>query len=161
MDECPTVASQRTSRAHALASLHLAVLLFGFAGLFGKWITLPPSTIVFGRTSIALLALCNSTLAGQRSATEIAFWQNTCAAVCLLPALALGLALPSGTELLGLVVLGLLCTAVAHTCFIGSLRTVSAHTASIVAALEPVYGIALAALLLGELPDARTLGGAA
>jgi len=275
MDECPTVASQRTSRAHALASLHLAVLLFGFAGLFGKWITLPPSTIVFGRTSIAaialgvllalrraprhgfdwrfalngallaihwlaffqavqsasvaigllgyasfplfvvvlealfrrrrttpgewisaavvalglvllvpqfdidnrivrgvlwgvlsgftfaLLALCNSTLAGQRSATEIAFWQNTCAAVCLLPALALGLALPSGTELLGLVVLGLLCTAVAHTCFIGSLRTVSAHTASIVAALEPIYGIALAALLLGELPDARTLGGAA
>ena len=31
----------------------------------------------------------------------------------------------------------------------------SAHTASVVAALEPVYGIALAALLLGEVPGAR------
>ena len=35
-----------------------------------------------------------------------------------------------------------------------------AHTASVVAALEPVYGIVLAALLLGETPGPRTLGGA-
>jgi drug/metabolite transporter (DMT)-like permease len=37
---------------------------------------------------------------------------------------------------------------------------VSAHTASVVAALEPVYGIALAALLLDEVPSPRTLAGA-
>jgi drug/metabolite transporter (DMT)-like permease len=37
---------------------------------------------------------------------------------------------------------------------------VSAHTASVVAALEPVYGIALAVLLLGEVPSPRTLLGA-
>ena len=60
-----------------------------------------------------------------------------------------------------LVVLGVVCTALAHTLFIRSLRVLSAHTASIVATLEPVYGIALAFLLLGEMPSARTLAGGA
>ena len=58
-------------------------------------------------------------------------------------------------------VLGVLCTALAHTLFIAALRTVTAHTASVVAALEPVYGIALAFVLLGEVPGARTLAGGA
>ena len=31
--------------------------LFGFAGLFGKWIDLPPSAIVLGRTVVAAVAL--------------------------------------------------------------------------------------------------------
>jgi drug/metabolite transporter (DMT)-like permease len=63
---------------------------------------------------------------------------------------------------LGLILLlGLVCTALAHTMFIASLTAVSAHTASIVAALEPAYGIALAALLLGERPTLRTLAGCA
>ena len=55
-------------------------------------------------------------------------------------------------EIALLLVLGLFCTALAHTLFIASLSRLSAHTASTVAALEPVYGIALAALLLGEIP---------
>ena len=37
----------------------------------------------------------------------------------------------------------------------------SAHTAGVVAALEPVYGIALAAALLGERPTAGMLAGCA
>jgi drug/metabolite transporter (DMT)-like permease len=41
------------------------------------------------------------------------------------------------------------------------MRLLSAHTASVVAALEPVYGIALAWALLVEVPGARTLAGAA
>ena len=58
-----------------------------------------------------------------------------------------------------LLALGLVCTALAHTLFIASLREVTARTASVVAALEPVYGIALAFVLLGERPDARVLAG--
>ncbi len=56
--------------------------------------------------------------------------------------------------------LGVACTALAHTLFIQALHSLSAHTASVVTALEPVYGIALAFLLLGETPTARTLAGA-
>jgi drug/metabolite transporter (DMT)-like permease len=68
---------------------------------------------------------------------------------------------PTARELALLVVLGVVCTALAHTLFVASLATVSAHTASVVAALEPVYGIALATALLGEWPTIGMLAGCA
>jgi len=259
----------------ALVSLHAAVLLFGFAGLFGKWLTLSPETIVLGRTAVAsvalwallralressggfewrlaaggavlalhwiaffravqissvavgllgfasfplfvlvaeavflrrklrvadgvtvavvtsgllllvpefrienrvvqgllwgvlsglmfaLLAVGNRCLAARRSAIGVALWQNACAAACLLPGFALDPVTPGPRDIALLVVLGVVCTALAHTLFIRSMRVVSAHTASVVAALEPVYGIALAYALLGETPGGRTLIGAA
>jgi len=261
-------------RASALASLHVAVLLFGLAGLFGKWIDLPAATIVLGRAAVAaavlgillrlgpagrrtfewrmaangavlavhwfaffkaiqianvatgllgfasfplfvlllefallrarargldwtiaglvvvgllilvpepslhnpvvqglawgvlsgfsfaLLAVSNRALAARRAPTVIAFWQNVCAAACLAPALALAPTRPDAREFALLLVLGVVCTALAHSLFIRSMRVLSAHTASVVAALEPVYGIALAAVLLDEVPDVRTLIGA-
>ena len=274
MTEEPVRVDAGAGRASALASLHVAVLLFGLAGLFGKWIDLPAVTIVFGRTAVAaavlgmlvwlapagrrafdwrmavngavlavhwfaffkaiqianvatgllgfasfplfvllleiallrtrargadwaiaglvvigllvlvpepnldnrvvqglawgvlsgfsfaLLAVSNRALAARRAPTAIAFWQNVCAAACLAPALALAPALPDAREVALLLVLGVVCTALAHTLFIRSMRVLSAHTASVVAALEPVYGIALAAVLLDEVPDARTMLGA-
>jgi drug/metabolite transporter (DMT)-like permease len=266
--------AQAGTRIPALAALHVAVLLFGLAGLFGKWIELPAAAIVFGRTAIAavalgtlirltpgrragfewrmglngavlalhwfaffkaiqianvatgllgfasfplfvlllevvllrkharaadwvvaamviggllilvpeprldnrlvqglawgvvsgfsfaLLAVSNRALAARHAPATIAFWQNVCAAACLLPMLALAPALPDAHDIALLVVLGLACTALAHTLFIRSMRVLTAHTASVVATLEPVYGIALAAVLLGEVPDARTMLGA-
>jgi drug/metabolite transporter (DMT)-like permease len=261
------------SRAAALTSLHAAVALFGFAGLFGKWIALPPATIVLGRTLVAaaalgimlalrrdrrhrfewrlgingavlalhwvaffqaiqiagvavgllgfatfpafvlllewiflrrrsdptdwvlamvamlglvlivpdfqlsnsvvqgvlwgvlsgatfaLLAVCNRALASRREPDEIAFWQNACAAICLLPAVVLVPAMLTPRDLGLVLVLGVVCTALAHTLFIRSLRVLSAHTASVVATMEPVYGIALATVLLGEIPNTATLAG--
>ena len=262
----------------ALASLHAAVALFGFAALFGKWIALPALVIVLGRTVVgagtlalvarfrglrlarptqalalngailalhwvtffaaiqvatvsvgllgyatfplfvlllegrlvpgrarakewaiallataglvamipasdpagdtgrglmlgvvsgftfALLAVRNRGLVVNASAVEIALWQNAFAALCILPiGLLLGGAawMPDAQDVVLLVVLGAVCTGLAHTLFIASMRAVSAHTASVVAALEPVYGVALAVVLLHEIPDLRTwVGGA-
>jgi drug/metabolite transporter (DMT)-like permease len=110
--------------------------------------------------SFALLAVSNRALAARRAPTVIAFWQNVCAAACLAPALALAPTRPDAREFALLLVLGVVCTALAHSLFIRSMRVLSAHTASVVAALEPVYGIALAIVLLGEVPDARTMLGA-
>src|SRR5512134_2657752 len=45
------------SHAAALIALHVAVALFAFAGLFGKWLSLSPVAIVLGRTAIAAAAL--------------------------------------------------------------------------------------------------------
>jgi len=45
------------TNAAALVALHVAVALFGFAGLFGKWLALSPVAIVLGRTAIAAAAL--------------------------------------------------------------------------------------------------------
>lgn len=38
-----------TDKNKSLMQIHLAVLLFGLSGLFGKFITLPPIIIVSGR----------------------------------------------------------------------------------------------------------------
>jgi len=264
------------TQARSLVALHCAVLLFGFAGLFGKWLALSPTAIVFGRTLVAavvlaaiamirrhppdrlawplvgnglllavhwvtffaaiklgsvaigllgfasfplfvllqervllgrrwrgpeaitaamvtlglvllvpaftlgnsavqgllwgiasgftfgLLAVRNRALTRTFSAPSIALWQNAAAAAILLPfAWWPGATEPWTMSAIALVlVLGCLCTAVAHTLFIASLVRLSAHTASVVAALEPVYGMAFAAWLLAEIPDARTCFGA-
>ena len=265
------------NRSHAVIALHCAVLLFGFAGLFGKWLDASPVVIVLGRTMVAaaalaavralrhearpafdwrlaaagvalalhwvsffaaiqvasvaigllgyasfplfvlvlervllgqrwgrreaataglvlagllllvpeftwasrtvqglawgtlsgftfaLLAVLNRRIAAERPAADVAFWQNALAAVALVPVAIFAGAVPAiGVREIGLVLaLGVLCTAVAHTLFIAALRTVTAHTASVVAALEPVYGSALAFALLGEVPGTRTLAGGA
>jgi len=266
--------SRAITHTSALAALHVAVILFGFAGLFGKWLALPPATIVFGRTFVAsialaallrllreprgrfqwrlmangavlalhwlaffqsiqlssvaigllgyasfplfvltletallrrpmhagewataalvtmglllvvpelkfenkvvqgllwallsgftfaLLAVGNRALVARHSAGEIALWQNSGAALCLLPVVVFERSLPAARDVALLLLLGVVCTALAHTLFIRSMRALSAHSASVVAALEPVYGIALAFMLLHEAPEPRTLAGA-
>jgi drug/metabolite transporter (DMT)-like permease len=112
--------------------------------------------------SFALLAVLNRRYSAVRGAVDIAFWQNLFAALVLLPFAAAdsgSLGSISAREVALLLMLGFLCTAFAHTLFIAALSRLSAHTASTVAALEPVYGIALAALLLGEIPGPRVLAG--
>lgn len=113
--------------------------------------------------AFAILVLRNRRLVAEVDPVTIAFWQNLAAALLLVPvALAVpGARIPGAADWALLAVLGILCTALAHTLFIGSMRRVSAHAASVVAALEPVYGIALAAVLLAEIPSIRTLAGAA
>jgi drug/metabolite transporter (DMT)-like permease len=115
---------------------------------------------VLSGLAFAVLAISNRALASDRAPGAIAFWQNVCAAVCVAPAVLQVAALPSAHDIALLLMLGLVCTALAHTLFIRSMRMLSAHTASVVAALEPVYGIALAAVLLDEVPNLRTVLGA-
>jgi drug/metabolite transporter (DMT)-like permease len=112
--------------------------------------------------TFALLAVLNRRYVASRRASDIAFWQNLVAALTLLPfawASSSALGAIGAREIALLLVLGLACTALAHTLFISGLRVVSVHSASVVAALEPVYGIALALLLLNEIPGPRTLAG--
>jgi len=145
-----------------LAALGLALLAVNLswsrAGMGGLALAL-----VSGVT-FALLVVRNRRLVTGRSAVRIAMWQNVAAAACLLPIVAIAghsLAWPRFADAALLLVLGIVCTGLAHTLFIASMRRVSAPSASVVASLEPVYGIALAAWLLGEKPDARTVAGGA
>ena len=117
-----------------------------------------------GRSSPASRSRCSRCSTGASSPPRRdghRVWQNLWAAVVLLPIVAwTG---PEGAigarDIALMLVLGLVCTALAHTLFIAALAGVTAHTAATIAALEPVYGIALAALLLGEIPGPRTLVG--
>lgn len=60
-----------------------------------------------------------------------------------------------------LAVLGVVCTALGHSLFAGSMRQLKAKTASLIACLQPVYAIVLGIVFLAEQPSARTLLGAA
>jgi drug/metabolite transporter (DMT)-like permease len=144
----------------ALVALGLALLVPEFT-----WASHVVRGLAWGVLSgftFALLAVRTRQLRVARAATDIALWQNAIAAACVAPfVLVHGVGAPLTWQAVALVVvLGVLCTALAHSLFAASLAQVSAATASLIAALEPVYGIALAAWLLGEWPDARTLGGA-
>ena len=113
--------------------------------------------------SFALLSIWNRHLTSRYPSTVISLYQDTFAALVLLPALAIFR--PSPSDLLRnlplLLILGLVCTALAHTLFIEGMRTLTAQSASVIAALEPVWGILFALVLLGEVPGLRTLLGGA
>lgn len=47
--------TKETSKIGAISQVHISVFLFGFAGLFGKWIDLNAITIVWGRVFFASL----------------------------------------------------------------------------------------------------------
>jgi len=265
-------------RSRSLAEIHVAVFLFGFPGLFAKWLAWPPVTIVFGRVLFACLALAavmalgrrvsfrvsggrdagllflcglilaahwtmffksiqvssvavgllayasfpvftaflepwlarerwdaeslvyalicvlgvalivpgldvsnavvqgvlwglgagltfaflsvlNRDLASRHASLAVAFYQDLVAGLFLVP-IVWRLGLPrSGRDWVLVAVLGLFCTAAAHTLFIDGLKGAGARTASIVSSLEPVYGILLAFVFLSETPALRTIAG--
>jgi drug/metabolite transporter (DMT)-like permease len=266
-------------RSRSLLEIHLAVFLFGFPGLFGKWLALPPPVIVFGRVLFAslalaavlgfgrrsfrviprrdlvLLAVCglvlaahwtmffaavqvssvavgllayssfpvftvfleplltrerwdpaslayallcvlgiyliipsfdlsdvvfrgvlwglgagltfsilsvlNRILAARQSTLAVAFYQDLFAGVFLFPAIVRLDFVLSGRDWALLAVLGVFCTAAAHSLFIDGMKRIPARTASILSSLEPVYGILLALLFLKESPSLRTVAGGA
>lgn len=129
----------------------------------GSEVTLGAIWGLLSGLSFALLQLLNRGYRQHCAALTIAFQQNLFACLSLLTWIAIT-PLPkfdmTGTDWLWLLVLGVLCTAVAHTLFIESLSVLRTQVASVISGLEPVYGIALAVLLLGEIPTLRTvLGG--
>jgi drug/metabolite transporter (DMT)-like permease len=111
--------------------------------------------------SFAVLSVLNRQLVRRHSALQVAFHQDLAALVLLAPLLPAVWQPLSVADVALLGVLGLACTALAHTLFIWALTAIPARTAAIASALEPVYGIALAWFLLGQPLTVRTLGGGA
>ena len=109
----------------------------------------------------ALLSLANRVSARGIPPVQAALGQNLSIALVLLPACAGELPALRATDWLWLALLGVLCTGLAHSLFVASLRVLKARSAAVVFAMEPVYGIAFAWLLFAELPGLRVLGGGA
>ena len=108
----------------------------------------------------ALLVLANRTIVQNTGAIQLAFWQNSFATLVLLPFIPW----PSIFNLtpalwIGLAMMGIIFTALSHTLFMFSLKRLSAQLASVTATLEPVYGILLATILLGETISQKELIG--
>ncbi len=153
-----------------LSRLHIGLSLVCLAGIFlivprFDWSEQIFRGVLLGLgagATFALLSILNRKLSFRYASPVVAFYQDAFAALFLLPA---ALLLPpfalSGRDILLLAALGIVCTAGAHTLFIAGMRHLSAQTASIISALEPVYGMLFALLFLGERPSLRTLAGGA
>lgn len=109
--------------------------------------------------TFALLSLLNRRFVRQHSSVTIALYQDFFAAVALLPFVVSNWHAITMSDVLLLIVLGVLCTAIAHSLFIAGMSGISARTASTIACLEPVYGAFLAVLFLGYIPTLRTVIG--
>jgi len=115
--------------------------------------------VVSGLT-FALLSIVNRKYVGMYSSLVIGFYQDGVAALVLLPFVIAYAPIFGLRDIALLVLLGVVFTAVAHTLFIKGMTSIKAQLASIIASLEPVYGIIFAAVLLNEIPSLRTvLGG--
>lgn len=111
--------------------------------------------------TFALLTVFNRQYVQHFSAFTIAGWENAGAFLLLLPMVWRSIPALNFNQMTQLIFLGIFCTAGAHTLFIQGLHSVKAQTASIIATLEPVYGILLAFLIIGEMPTLRTIAGGA
>ena len=109
--------------------------------------------------TFALLSIMNRKYVKEYSSIIVAFYQDSIATVVLLPFLFLAAPVFRLTDILLLSILGVIFTGVAHTLFIKGLASVRAQKASIIASLEPVYGIIAAILLLGAIPTLRVVFG--
>lgn len=111
--------------------------------------------------AFAFLAILNRKYVRTYSSLVLAYYQDLVATIVLLPFLFVLQPVFTVQSVALLVLLGVVFTAFSHSLFIDGLKSVPAKTASIIASLEPVYGIAAAALLLHEFPEWRVLLGGA
>jgi drug/metabolite transporter (DMT)-like permease len=63
------------------------------------------------------------------------------------------------TYLPAIVLLAVLTTSIGHTLFLYSLKNFSTITASIISCTQPIYGILIALIILGEVPQVTTIIG--
>ena len=114
---------------------------------------------MIGSLSYAIVSLFNRSFSNRYIGTLVSFYEQTTAAVVLLPAFFVMKPRVTAQDWLGLIILGVVFTGVAHTMYISGLKRVRVQTASIIASLESVYGILAAFLVLGEVPGIRELAG--
>lgn len=114
---------------------------------------------IFSALTFAVLALVNRRFVQGLSPRLIAAGQNAVAALVLAPAVVIRPPALPGEDVARLAALGIVCTAVAHALYIQGLRSVRLPVVGVISALEPVYGILLATLFLGEVPQIRCLLG--
>ena len=114
-----------------------------------------------GSVSYAVMSLLNRKFVSRYEGSVVAFYEQGTATLLMLPILLFDRPHASALDWALLAVLGVVLTGVAHSLFISGMRTVRAQTAGVIASLESVYGIASAALLIGEFPTLRELAGGA
>lgn len=149
-----------------LKNIVVAVIMF-----LGVLITVPEFTLknqmtlaiiigMFGSLSYAVLCLINRYFSKYYTGRTICLYEQGVASIVLLPSLFVVKINLTATDFIALVFLGIVCTAIAHSIYISSLKKVKVHTAGIISGLESVYSIIFALILLQEFISVKEFLGA-
>lgn len=117
---------------------------------------------VFGIISgftYAVLSVFNRKYVKNYSGSVIAFYEQSITGLVLLPFYFIAKPVMSLNNILLLILLGVVFTAVSHTLFITGLKNIKTQTAGIITTLEPLYGIICAVFIIHEIPSPKTILG--
>lgn len=152
--------------------LTLQNVLLAIIMLVGVFITIPEFSLgnqttvgviwgMVGSLTYAIMSLMNRSLSAKYTGRQVCLYEQGTATVVLLPFFLLAGFTPTPAEIGAVIFVGVFCTAVAHSIFIGSLKHVKVQTAGIISGMETVYGIVFAMILLGNMVTLReVIGGA-
>lgn len=118
--------------------------------------------IVFGVLSAFLYSLRNiisKKLISRYTGMSIMFHQLVIISVVLLPVAFLMDTANISTQYPYIIILAVLTTAIGHTMLVSSFKHFTVSTASIITSLQPIFGIVLAIIFLGEKPNLNTFIG--
>ena len=153
------------------SKLNFSHLLLGMLVLLGIYLLTPEVNlennytkgILLGLLSALFYALRNVLLKSKVTTYDgsmLMFYQLVALSIILLPTLFFFEIAPTGNEMIAILTLALLTTAIGHTLFVKSFKNFSISSVSIMSSIQPIYGIILAVLFLNELPTFTTvLGG--
>lgn len=117
-------------------------------------------TGLFSALTYALLTLINKYFSSRYPSVTISFYEQLSSSVILLPSLLLQPVIFQGRDIAMIMFLGIICTALAHTLFISSLKGISGYIAGMISSLESVYSIIFAMILFQEIPTFKEATGA-
>jgi len=149
---------------------HISDVICAFVMLFGVTLLVPEfdlensvtQGVCWGVLSAALFALRNVMqghyLKGYTGETSI-LYQGVVAGAVVIPFMTTHPLDVENTDLIKLLLLGALFTALPHSFFANSLRYLKAKTVGLIGCLQPVYGALLAYLVLAEEPGWMTILG--
>lgn len=159
----PIIFREPRRRVDAVTAILVLVGLFVLTPNFDRddAATIGVAWGVLSGISFAAVILMNRYFATDLPPAVIAAGQNLFAALAMVTLLPLYYQQLAIRDWLLLILLGVVFTALAHFLFIQSLVDIRVQLASIVSALESIYGGAFAWMLLGERPSLRTLCGGA
>lgn len=120
--------------------------------------------IIWGMISsltYAIITLANRYFSKKYEGRIVSFYEQGTAAIVLLPAIFLVPTHWRVQDVVGVAMIGCVCTAFAYSLYVSAQKRVKAQTAGIISGMETVYGILYALIFLGEMPTLRELLGGA
>lgn len=109
--------------------------------------------------SYAILCLFNRYLSLNYSGTIVCLYEQGVATIILFPTIFFVTTTINSLDLGAIIFLGIVCTAIAHSIYVNSLKKIKVQTASIISSMESVYSIIFAFLLLNEMMAFKELLG--